>query len=100
MSTFPSLHKPDVVAAALGCSTWWLKERCRRREIPFVRASNKAIRFTDAHVAEIIRLLEQRPDQQGQQPRGSTTRRSANPPATGQSVTQLRARPPRRTRGT
>jgi hypothetical protein len=95
----PTRTPEEIGPSVLGRSGWWVREQCRRGLFPHIRAAG-AIRFTDAHVAEIILLLEQRPDQQGQQPRGTTARRSAKPLATGQSVTQLRARPPRRTRGT
>lgn len=100
MTGLPPTRTPEEIGPSiLGRSGWWVREQCRRGLFPHIRAAG-AIRFTDAHVAEIIRLLEQRPDQQGQQSRGTAARRPVKPPASAQVVTQLRARPPRRARGT
>lgn len=96
MSALPRLHKPEDIAAALGCSAWWVRERARRREIPFVMVS-KQYRFTDQHLTEIIAIFEQRPDQ----PQGSVSsagRRRSQPrrQSTSDTVVPLRARQPRR----
>lgn len=91
----PRLRKPEDIAAALGCSAWWVKERARRREIPFVKVGG-AYRFTDEHLTEIIALFEQRPGEPSQS-RASTPRRRAQSQPSEQ-VVQLKARASRRRR--
>ncbi|MBT2907960.1 DNA-binding protein [Streptomyces sp. McG8] len=93
------------MADTLGCSAWWVKDRARRRLIPHTRVG-RAYRFTAEHLAEIIRLYEERPAQPAQTAARATEplsepgtqtdsaqqrRRPAVAPAT-----RLRARPPRR----
>ncbi|MFI6085427.1 helix-turn-helix domain-containing protein [Streptomyces sp. NPDC051217] len=96
--TLPRLHRPEEVAAVLGCSAWWVKDRARRRLIPFTRVG-RAYRFTGEHLAEIVRMYEERPDRKAQRPRGIVT--SAPKPATRQRTetatptVRLKARPPR-----
>ncbi|MFI5906211.1 helix-turn-helix domain-containing protein [Dactylosporangium sp. NPDC051541] len=80
------LRKPAEVAKILGCSEWWVKEQARKRRIPFAWIGG-SYRFTDEHLAEIIRLFEVRP----LEPRPATPR--AAPPTTNGP---LRARRPRR----
>ncbi|TXS17255.1 MULTISPECIES: helix-turn-helix domain-containing protein [unclassified Streptomyces] len=93
------LYRPDEVAAVLGCSAWWVKDRARRRQIPFARVG-RAYRFTAAHLAEIIRLHEERPavaarpPSLGAPPAAPARRSSA--PEPGAPSGRLRARPPRR----
>lgn len=93
----PPLHKPEAIAAVLGCSSWWVKERARRREIPFVLVG-KAYRFTEDHLAEIIGIFEQRPDQ-GQGRNTASTGRRRQPQQPTETVVRLQARPPRRKTG-
>ncbi|MGW6506477.1 helix-turn-helix domain-containing protein [Streptomyces niveus] len=97
----PRLYRPEEIAEALGCSAWWVKDRARRRLIPATRVG-RAYRFTAGHLAEIIRLNEERP---AHTPRPSANR--AEPRATSQPTAPerrvavpsagLKARPPRRT---
>ncbi|MFF5090737.1 helix-turn-helix domain-containing protein [Streptomyces niveus] len=97
--TLRRLYRPEEVAAVLGCSAWWVKDRARRRLIPFTRVG-RAYRFTGEHLAEIVRMHEERPERKAQRPRGIAT--SAPKPATRQrteaaaSTTRLKARPPSR----
>ncbi|MFE1286322.1 helix-turn-helix domain-containing protein [Streptomyces sp. NPDC058751] len=98
----PRLYLPEDVAAVLGCSTWWVKDRARRRLIPFTRVG-RAYRFTGEHLAEIIRMHEARPVVPGRPavtaavPKMNAPRRTS-PPAEPPSTSRLRARPPRRAR--
>ncbi|MGW1054317.1 helix-turn-helix domain-containing protein [Streptomyces sp. NPDC002521] len=99
-SALPRLYLPEEVAEVLGCSAWWVKDRARRRLIPFARVG-RAYRFSDEHLAEIIRMHEERPDRNPQRPRGMAA--SAPKPAARQRAeaavptVRLKARPPRRT---
>lgn len=93
------LYRPDEVAAVLGCSAWWVKDRARRRQIPFARVG-RAYRFTAAHLAEIIRLHEERPTIAARPPSPGTPpaapARRSGAPEPGATSGRLRARPPRR----
>ncbi|MBM7052354.1 helix-turn-helix domain-containing protein [Streptomyces durocortorensis] len=94
------LYRPDEVAAVLGCSAWWVKDRARRRQIPFARVG-RAYRFTAAHLAEIIRLHEERPTVAARPPSpgaqlAAAPARRSSAPGSGASSGRLRARPPRR----
>ncbi|WP_328731856.1 helix-turn-helix domain-containing protein [Streptomyces caniferus] len=99
-AALPRLYLPVEVAAVLGCSAWWVKDRARRRLIPFTRVG-RAYRFTGEHLAEIIRMHEARPvtPQQGAAtppaPKAPTSRPS---PSSAVPTARLRARPPRRVR--
>ncbi|WP_433055514.1 helix-turn-helix domain-containing protein [Dactylosporangium sp. CS-033363] len=81
------LHRPAEVAKILDCSEWWVKEQARKRRIPFTWIGG-SYRFTDEHLAEIIRLFEVRP----QEVRPATPRAAPANPMVG----PLRARKPRR----
>ncbi|WP_327354489.1 helix-turn-helix domain-containing protein [Streptomyces sp. NBC_01304] len=98
----PRLHGPAEVAEALGCSTWWVKDRARRRLIPHTRVG-RAYRFTAEHLAEIIRLQETGPTNVA--PSAPPARTPAPRPAARRReepavtpIPRLRARPPRRAR--
>lgn len=96
MSALPRLHKPEDIAAALSCSEWWVKERARRREIPFVLVGG-SYRFTDEHLTEIIAIFEQRPGQpQGSASSAGRRRSQLRQQSTSDTVVPLRARQPRR----
>lgn len=98
------LYRPEEIAEALGCSTWWVKDRARRRLIPHTRVG-RAYRFTTEHLAAIIRLHEE-PAAQPTTQRTLSPTPPPRPPTTsprtgrqGQSALparSLRARPPRR----
>lgn len=85
------VYDPDEAAVILRCKASWLKEKARRREIPFTLLGG-AYRWTDAHLAEIIRIGEQAPAAPGAQ----LPRRRTSP--TPDSTPLLRARPPRKPR--
>lgn len=98
----PRLYRPEEIADILGCSAWWVQDRARRRLIPFTRVG-RAYRFTADHLAEIIRLNEERPAQIPEKPGVAVQRlvpqrsasAAAHPPAQAE---RLRARSPRRLR--
>ncbi|UFQ17117.1 MULTISPECIES: helix-turn-helix domain-containing protein [Streptomyces] len=95
----PRLYAPEEVAAVLGCSAWWVKDRARRRLIPFTRVG-RAYRFSDEHLTEIIRMHEERPAQNAQRP-AAVSASARKPPArkrpeTAVPTVRLKARPPRR----
>lgn len=100
----PRLYRPEEIADTLGCSAWWVKDRARRRLIPHTRVG-RAYRFTLEHLAEIIRLYEERPAKPAQAAAGATEPFSVPGAQTGPAqprrsvvapTTRLRARPPRR----
>jgi len=93
------LHRPADVARMLQCSEWWVKEQARKRRIPFAWIGG-SYRFTDEHVAEVIRLFEQRPDTDGDVPGSSSRVGSARkrPLLPSETPVSLRARVPRRAR--
>ncbi|GAB7075414.1 helix-turn-helix domain-containing protein [Streptomyces sp. S5] len=97
----PRLYVPEEVAAVLGCSAWWVKDRARRRLIPFTRVG-RAYRFTGEHLAEIIRMNEARPalPQQRAAKAAPAAKSAAPQPPSSPPVptSRLRARPPRRAR--
>lgn len=93
------LHRPDEVAAMLRCSTWWVKEQARKGRIPYSRIGG-GYRFTDEHVAEIVRIFEKRPADTPAvvpSPRRPTQRSTDEQ---GQTANRLTARVPRRARMT
>ncbi|HWU09489.1 MAG TPA: helix-turn-helix domain-containing protein [Streptomyces sp.] len=95
----PRLYAPEEVAAVLGCSAWWVKDRARRRLIPFTRVG-RAYRFSDDHLAEIIRMHEERPVQTPQRsgtPAPPRKPRARQQPDTTVPTVRLKVRPPRRT---
>ncbi|WP_367043944.1 helix-turn-helix domain-containing protein [Streptomyces sp. Je 1-332] len=100
-AALPRLYVPEEVAAVLGCSAWWVKDRARRRLIPFTRVG-RAYRFTGEHLAEIIRMNEARPAlprQRGAKAAPAAKSPASQPPSSSSVPTaRLRARPPRRSR--
>ncbi|MQY36173.1 hypothetical protein SRB17_41700 [Streptomyces sp. RB17] len=98
-AVLPRLYLPEEVAAVLGCSAWWVKDRARRRLIPFTRVG-RAYRFSSDHLAEIVRMHEERPTRSPQRPGGIAvpTRQPAVRERTEAAVpmVRLKARPPRR----
>ncbi|WP_257137279.1 helix-turn-helix domain-containing protein [Streptomyces sp. st115] len=95
----PRLYVPEEVAAVLGCSAWWVKDRARRRLIPFTRVG-RAYRFSDEHLAEIIRMHEERPAVNTQRPGVAAAPMRKPPtwhrPGAAVPTVRLQARPPRR----
>ncbi|MFB7148510.1 DNA-binding protein [Streptomyces virginiae] len=99
----PRLFGPEEIATALGCSAWWVRDRARRRLIPFTYVGG-AYRFTTDHLAEIIRLHEERPAAAAHPAETAVPARTAGPPQArfapraGMPLpgTRLKARPPRR----
>ncbi|MFD7298593.1 helix-turn-helix domain-containing protein [Streptomyces sp. NPDC059897] len=97
-STPRRLHRPEEIADVLGCSAWWVKDRARRRLIPFTRVG-RAYRFTSDHLAEIIRMHEARPAAPRQVTAAApdpAPNRPASPRPETAPTARLRARPPRR----
>jgi excisionase family DNA binding protein len=96
----PRLYCPEEIADVLGCSAWWVQDRARRRLIPFTRVG-RAYRFTAEHLAEIIRLNEERPARMPE-PEVATRRLVPRPSVSRAAhpaqVERLRARSPRRLR--
>jgi hypothetical protein len=80
----------------LRCSEWWIKEQARCRRIPFSWIGGSYL-FTEAHVAEIVRLFEVRPVEAGASasPTGRVRRSGID---AGPRTTVLVARVPRRAR--
>lgn len=67
--TAPLTHNIEEAAHILGpvASVDWLKKAVAAKKVPHVRSGNGRgragrVAFTDAHLAEILLLLEQRPE--------------------------------------
>lgn len=95
----PRLYRPEEIASVLGCSVWWVKDRARRRAIPFTRVG-RAYRFSGDHLAEIIRKHEERPAGRSQYP-GVTAapalkRPAQQRPEAAVPTVRLKSRSPRR----
>lgn len=94
-----TFYRPADVAKQLRCSEWWIKEQARRGRIPFSWIGGSYL-FTAEHIAEIVLLFERRPADPtsmtgslpAAHPRSTGTRRQPHP--------RLKARTPRRARGT
>jgi hypothetical protein len=85
----------------LRCSEWWIKEQARNRRIPYSRIAG-GYRFTAEHIAEIVRLFEVRPIDDGGAAGVSGSlgrRRSLDREELEALPIRLHARPPRRARG-
>lgn len=54
-----TLHAPADLAKVLGKSTKWVERR--QAQWPHLKVG-RSVKFTDEHVAEVIKLLEQRPE--------------------------------------
>ncbi|MFF9555419.1 DNA-binding protein [Streptomyces albus] len=94
------LYFPGAVAAVLGCSTWWVEARARRRLIPFTRVG-RAYRYTSDHLAESIRMHEARPAAIKRRTPATSVHKTPPRPFPTQSIApepRLRARPPLRAR--
>ncbi|GAA1357643.1 helix-turn-helix domain-containing protein [Streptomyces beijiangensis] len=95
----PRLYRPEEIAAVLGCSVWWVKDRARRRSIPFTRVG-RAYRFSDDHLAEIIGMHEERPTERSQYPGVAAAPAPKRPvrqrPEAAVPTVRLKSRPPRR----
>ena len=85
-----SVYDADEASVILHCKASWLKAKARERKIPFTMIGG-AYRWTDAHLAEIVRLGEVAPAVPAQR-----SRRPADP--AGPQAPLLQARPPRRAR--
>lgn len=59
--TGPAYLTLDDLAARFGVSREWVRRRCRTGEFPHLRIGS-AIRFTEAHVAQIEKAHEVTPD--------------------------------------
>src|SRR3954454_13292650 len=96
-----TFYRPAEVAAMLRCSEWWVKEQARNRRIPYSWIGGSYL-FTEAHIAEIVRLFEVRPtthvvtDEPATVPSGR--RKSSRADDVTRSAIRLVARTPRRAR--
>ncbi|MGC4855887.1 helix-turn-helix domain-containing protein [Micromonospora sp. DT4] len=90
------LYRPAEVAKILRCSEWWVKEQARKDRIPYSWIGG-SYRFTDGHIAEIVRLFERRPAVDPPLDYAASTPRRSRSGGTDSAV-QLKARPPRRAR--
>ncbi|MGW2253496.1 helix-turn-helix domain-containing protein [Kitasatospora sp. NPDC001660] len=94
-----ALYHPDQVAAMLGRSEWWVREQARKTRIPYCRVGN-SYRFTAEHLAEIVRLLEVRPQVSpppvAVDPQPARSACPVGPERASAPQTRLKARPPRR----
>lgn len=90
------LHRPAEVAKILRCSEWWVKEQARKGRIPFSWIGG-SYRFTNEHVAEIVRLFERRPATHTPPHRATPASRHGQPER-AEPALQLTARRPRRAR--
>jgi hypothetical protein len=81
----------------LRCSEWWVKEQARRRRIPHLRAGGRYL-FTAEHIAEIVKRLEVRPDDDLSTVGTPTVPASRRPPDDAEPSVRLTARVPRRVR--
>lgn len=95
MSDLPSLYTAKEIADSLRVSESWVKERARRREIPFTLVGG-AYRFTEAHLEQIIEIFEQRPESTAGQVVTAPRRRVQPRPEAASAVVPLQARQPRR----
>lgn len=91
----PLVHRPAEAAELLGCTEWWLRDKARRREIPFTTVGG-AYGFTRAHLDRIVELFEV--DIEPKATTGPVRRKPAAAPAPQSGVVQLQARPPKRRR--
>ena len=73
MST-PMTYTTDDVARMLGKSRDWVRDAANTRKFPHLRIG-KSIRFSEAHLQQIIALLEQAPAEHAT-PIGQLTSRS------------------------
>ncbi|MEW2386330.1 helix-turn-helix domain-containing protein [Micromonospora sp. NPDC047707] len=90
------LYRPAEVAKILRCSEWWVKEQARNDRIPFAWIGG-SYRFTDEHIAEIVRLFERRPATAASPQRETPAPRRSRSESPAPAV-QLKARRPRRSR--
>lgn len=88
------LHTPEQAAEILQCKPSWLREQARLRRIPFTKPGG-AYRFSDAHLAEIVAMYEQRP---GSANPPKVVRRRTGVDAEPAGVSTLQARRPQRAR--
>ena len=88
-----TVYDAEEAAGILRCKPSWLKDKARKREIPFTKIGG-SYGWTPGHLAEIIRLFEVRPDGRADAP--VAARRAASRP---DGVPVLEARAPRRNKG-
>lgn len=94
------VYTADQAAALIGgtCKASWLRKQAREKKIP-CRKIGGAYNFTDADIAEILAIVEQRPAEKAApvQVKAAKPRAGARPAEASlpTGVTQLRARQPR-----
>jgi len=94
----PRVYTADEAAQILRCSAWWVKEQARHRRIPFCWIGG-SYRFTDEHIVAIVRQSEVAPTDPDPEVGAARTVRPSVV-SDGIAPSRLRARPPRRMRGT
>lgn len=89
-----ALYTTDEAAVVLRVKKSWLERQAAGRKIPFTMLGG-AYRFTDAHLAAIVRVYEMMPspsgDARGSQSRSRRARKADA--TTGDGVAPLRPRP-------
>jgi excisionase family DNA binding protein len=88
----PVLHTSEEAAKVLRVSKSWLERRAAARKIPFTMLGG-CYRFTDAHLAEIVRMHEQRPGLAADDAPPPSLRRNAGTGQAAVPVAPLRPRP-------
>jgi len=87
------LHTPEEAAKILRVRKSWLERRAAARKIPFTMLGG-CYRFTDGHLAEIVRMHEQGPNSAVEDvPPLPGRRRNAGTGLAATSVEPLRPRP-------
>lgn len=92
----PRVYTAAEASVLLRCKASWLEDQARRRRIPFSMIGG-SYRFSDQHVAEIIAIYEQRPEDAAP-PKAVRRRTGADDQPAG--PVSLQARRPRRKQAT
>lgn len=93
----PRLYTAKEIAEALRATENWVKERARRRQIPFTLVGG-SYRFSEEHLEQIIEIFEQLPQSKAGQVATAPRRRaqSRKETETASAVVPLQPRQPRR----
>lgn len=83
--TLPVTYSTADVATVIGKSETWLAEQARRKRVPHLRIGRQ-VRFTEAHVTEIISAAEVRNATATQTVRGLTARSAAHAQRAGRTT--------------
>ncbi|WP_426505385.1 helix-turn-helix domain-containing protein [Dactylosporangium sp. McL0621] len=94
----PLLYTAEEAAALLRCSAWWLKKEAREGRAPHTLIGG-AYRFTRQHLDAVIEAHEGRGCMTSSVPSSVNPVRRPVQVSPDDTVPLLRARPPRRARG-